>query len=367
MVKAVVGVIGGSGVYDLPGLEITREEQISTPWGAPSDALRFGRINTVDVVFLPRHGRGHVHSPSGINYRANIDALKRIGVTDIISLSAVGSLREDLSPGTFVIVDQFIDRTFAREKSFFGKGLVAHVSMAHPVCSRLGDHLAASAKASALNIVRGGTYLVMEGPQFSSQAESLLYRQWKCDVIGMTNMPFRGPEDFRDVYAKNHFANKRAKGFSDIEITEELRKTSRDNSRTPMQWSSESQAGFTSGHPWIEVNPNYVEINVEAQLVQENSVLNFYKKLADLRRQHRVFIYGYYELLAPESPDVYAYSRSLENEKAWIICNLKKRTAHIEIPDIDPGSDLVLYNSRHVKPFRKITLHPYECRIYLRR
>ena len=148
-----------------------------------------GVLSGQAMAFLPRHARGHTIPPSEVNYRANIDALKRIGVTDIISLSAVGSLREDLAPGTFVIVDQFIDRTFAREKSFFGKGLVAHVSMAHPVCSRLGNHLQASANATSLNIVRGGTYLVMEGPQFSSQAESKLYRQWDCDVIGMTNMP----------------------------------------------------------------------------------------------------------------------------------------------------------------------------------
>jgi 5'-methylthioadenosine phosphorylase len=141
------------------------------------------------MAFLPRHGRGHRIPPSEVNYRANIDALKRLGVTDIISLSAVGSLREDLPPGTFVIVDQFIDRTFAREKSFFGKGLVAHVSMAHPVCSRLGDHLHDSAVSAGVTVVRGGTYLTMEGPQFSSQAESQLYRQWRCDVIGMTNMP----------------------------------------------------------------------------------------------------------------------------------------------------------------------------------
>lgn len=184
-----LGIIGGSGIYDIDGLENSAWVKVSSPFGEPSDEILTGDLSGQAMAFLPRHGRGHTIPPSEVNYRANIDALKRIGVTDIISLSAVGSLREDLSPGTFVIVDQFIDRTFAREKSFFGKGLVAHVSMAHPVCSRLGDHLAASAKASSLNIVRGGTYLVMEGPQFSSQAESLLYRQWKCDVIGMTNMP----------------------------------------------------------------------------------------------------------------------------------------------------------------------------------
>jgi 5'-methylthioadenosine phosphorylase len=184
-----LGIIGGSGIYDIDGLENPAWIKVDSPFGEPSDEILTGVLSGQAMAFLPRHGRGHTIPPSEVNYRANIDALKRIGVTDIISLSAVGSLREDLAPGTFVIVDQFIDRTFAREKSFFGKGLVAHVSMAHPVCSRLGDHLQASADASALKIVRGGTYLVMEGPQFSSQAESKLYRQWACDVIGMTNMP----------------------------------------------------------------------------------------------------------------------------------------------------------------------------------
>lgn len=184
-----LGIIGGSGIYDIDGLENPTWIKVASPFGEPSDEILTGVLSGQAMAFLPRHGRGHTIPPSEVNYRANIDALKRIGVTDIISLSAVGSLREDLAPGTFVIVDQFIDRTFAREKSFFGKGLVAHVSMAHPVCSRLGDHLQASANATSLNIVRGGTYLVMEGPQFSSQAESKLYRQWDCDVIGMTNMP----------------------------------------------------------------------------------------------------------------------------------------------------------------------------------
>ena len=184
-----LGIIGGSGIYDIDGLENPTWIKVESPFGEPSDEILTGVLSGQAMAFLPRHARGHTIPPSEVNYRANIDALKRIGVTDIISLSAVGSLREDLAPGTFVIVDQFIDRTFAREKSFFGKGLVAHVSMAHPVCSRLGDHLQASANATSLNIVRGGTYLVMEGPQFSSQAESKLYRQWDCDVIGMTNMP----------------------------------------------------------------------------------------------------------------------------------------------------------------------------------
>ncbi|MDP2805159.1 MAG: S-methyl-5'-thioadenosine phosphorylase [Gallionellaceae bacterium] len=189
MGQASIGIIGGSGVYDIAGLENKRWEKVESSFGVPSDELLFGELNGVKLAFLPRHGRGHKIPPSEINFRANIDALKRIGVTDVISVSAVGSLREHLSPGTFVIVDQFIDRTFAREKSFFGTGLVAHVSMAHPVCKRLGDHIEAAAKEAGIHALRGGTYLVMEGPQFSSLAESELYRQWGCDVIGMTNMP----------------------------------------------------------------------------------------------------------------------------------------------------------------------------------
>lgn len=193
MTNTVLGVIGGSGVYEFPGLKNERWEHVASPWGEPSDALHFGVLPTdsgdVEMVFLPRHGRGHVHSPSSINYRANIDAMKRAGVTDIISVSAVGSLKEELPPGTFVIVDQFIDRSFAREKSFFGPGLVAHVSMAEPVCSRLGDHIEAACKAHGIPHARGGTYMVMEGPQFSTLAESNLYRSWGCSVIGMTNMP----------------------------------------------------------------------------------------------------------------------------------------------------------------------------------
>lgn len=187
--EPVIGIIGGSGLYDIAGLEEREWRYISTPWGEPSDELLFGRLAGVRCVFLPRHGRGHRLSPSGINYRANIDALKRAGCTDILSLSAVGSLREDLPPGRFVIVDQFIDRTFAREKSFFGNGLVAHVSMAHPVCPRLGAALAAAGREIGLGITEGGTYLVMEGPQFSTRAESELYRSWGASVIGMTNMP----------------------------------------------------------------------------------------------------------------------------------------------------------------------------------
>jgi 5'-methylthioadenosine phosphorylase len=189
MGQASIGIIGGSGVYDIAGLENKRWEKVESPFGEPSDELLFGELNGVKLAFLPRHGRGHKIPPSAINFRANIDALKRVGVSDVISVSAVGSLREHLSPGTFVIVDQFIDRTFAREKSFFGNGLVAHVSMAHPVCQRLGDHIEAAAKEAGIPAMRGGTYLVMEGPQFSTLAESELYRTWGCDVIGMTNMP----------------------------------------------------------------------------------------------------------------------------------------------------------------------------------
>jgi 5'-methylthioadenosine phosphorylase len=189
MGQASIGIIGGSGVYDIAGLENKRWEKVESPFGEASDELLFGELNGVKLAFLPRHGRGHKIPPSEINFRANIDVLKRVGVSDVISVSAVGSLRENLRPGMFVIVDQFIDRTFAREKSFFGKGLVAHVSMAHPVCSRLGDHLEAAARESGIEVARGGTYLVMEGPQFSSFAESELYRGWNCDVIGMTNMP----------------------------------------------------------------------------------------------------------------------------------------------------------------------------------
>lgn len=189
MQKTVLGIIGGSGVYDIDGLTDARWERVSSPWGEPSDELLRGTLDGVEMVFLPRHGRGHVHTPSSINYRANIDALKRVGVTDVISVSACGSLREDLPPGTFVLVDQFIDRTFAREKSFFGPGLVAHVSLAHPVCPKLVDALDASAKELGLACSRGGTYLAMEGPQFSTLAESELYRTWGAAVIGMTNMP----------------------------------------------------------------------------------------------------------------------------------------------------------------------------------
>lgn len=185
----VLGIIGGSGVYDIDGLKNTQWRKIDSPFGPPSDELLFGELDGQKLVFLPRHGRGHRIPPSELNFRANIDAMKRAGVTEIVSVSAVGSLKEELPPGTFVIVDQFIDRTFARAKSFFSTGLVAHVGMGHPVCGRLGDALESAAREIGLNAVRGGTYLVMEGPQFSTLAESKLYRSWGCDVIGMTNMP----------------------------------------------------------------------------------------------------------------------------------------------------------------------------------
>ncbi|MEL6118999.1 MAG: S-methyl-5'-thioadenosine phosphorylase [Pseudomonadota bacterium] len=185
-----IGVIGGSGVYDIDGLEAAEWVSVETPWGKPSDAILKGHLDGVDIAFLPRHGRGHVHSPTSVPYRANIDALKRIGVTDVISVSACGSFREEMAPGHFVVVDQFIDRTIAREKSFFGPGCVAHVSVAHPTCPRLSEACTTAAQAAGVTVHNGGTYLAMEGPQFSTLAESKLYREvWGCDVIGMTNMP----------------------------------------------------------------------------------------------------------------------------------------------------------------------------------
>ena len=188
MTKSVLGIIGGSGVYDLP-LEQAAWKTVESPWGLPSDQLRCGEIDGLPVVFLPRHGRGHIYSPTTINYRANIDVLKRMGVTDIVSLSAVGSLKEELPPGTFVLVDQFIDRTFAREKSFFGTGCVGHVPFSHPISPVLQDSVAASLATENMPFTRGGTYVVMEGPQFSTLAESQLYRSWGASVIGMTNLP----------------------------------------------------------------------------------------------------------------------------------------------------------------------------------
>ena len=188
--QSYLGVIGGSGVYDIEGLEDAEWRAVGTPWGAPSDQILTGRLNDVPMAFLPRHGRGHVHSPSTVPYRANIDALKRLGVTDVISLSACGSFRRKMEPGHFVVVDQFIDRTFAREKSFFGQGFVAHVSVAHPTCARLGKACYEAAKSAGVKTHKKGTYLAMEGPQFSSLAESRMYRKvWGADVIGMTNMP----------------------------------------------------------------------------------------------------------------------------------------------------------------------------------
>jgi 5'-methylthioadenosine phosphorylase len=184
-----LGIIGGSGLYEIDWLSHPKWESIVGPFGKPSDQLLTGEFDGTRLAFLPRHGRGHRIPPSEVNFRANIDALKRAGATDVIAFSAVGSLREDLTPGTFVVVDQFIDRTFARTKSFFGSGMVAHVSMAQPVCARLGDVLEAATREASAPCVRGGTYLVMEGPQFSTRAESELYRQWGCAVIGMTNLP----------------------------------------------------------------------------------------------------------------------------------------------------------------------------------
>jgi 5'-methylthioadenosine phosphorylase len=187
--RPVVGIIGGSGLYDIDGLTNTRWEKVFSPFGAPSDEVLVGELDGLKLCFLPRHGRGHRIPPSELNFRANIDVLKRLGCTEILSLSACGSFKQELAPGTFVIVDQFIDRTFARTKSFFSTGLVAHVGFGDPVCKRLGDALYDGAKGLGIDVVRGGTYLVMEGPQFSTKAESNLYRSWGCDVVGMTNMP----------------------------------------------------------------------------------------------------------------------------------------------------------------------------------
>ncbi len=190
MAETMIAVIGGSGLYQIEGLQGAEWRTVETPWGAPSDAVLVGALGGVPMAFLPRHGRGHVHSPSSIPYRANIDALKRLGVTDVISVSACGSFREEMAPGDFVVVDQFIDRTFAREKSFFGPGCVAHVSVAHPVCGRLATACAEAAEAQGVRVHRGGCYLAMEGPQFSTLAESRMYRaHWGADVVGMTNMP----------------------------------------------------------------------------------------------------------------------------------------------------------------------------------
>jgi len=190
MTQTMIGVIGGSGLYDIDGLEDATWVSVESPWGKPSDQIMTGTLDGVKMAFLPRHGRGHVHSPSTVPYRANIDALKRLGVTDVISLSASGSFREEMAPGDFVVVDQFIDRTFAREKSFFGAGCVGHVSVAHPTCPRLGAAVAQAARTAGITVHEGGTYLAMEGPQFSTLAESRMYREvWGADVIGMTNMP----------------------------------------------------------------------------------------------------------------------------------------------------------------------------------
>ncbi|WP_371171552.1 S-methyl-5'-thioadenosine phosphorylase [Aliiroseovarius sp. 2305UL8-7] len=186
----MIGIIGGSGIYDIEGLEKAGWTAVNSPWGTPSDEVLTGVLDGVKIAFLPRHGRGHVHAPSDVPYRANIDALKRLGVTDVISVSACGSFREEMAPGDFVVVDQFIDRTFARDKSFFGSGCVAHVGFAHPTCPRLSSACAAAARRAGVTVHEGGTYLAMEGPQFSTLAESRMYRdQWGAHVIGMTNVP----------------------------------------------------------------------------------------------------------------------------------------------------------------------------------
>ncbi|MBM1815197.1 S-methyl-5'-thioadenosine phosphorylase [Pseudosulfitobacter pseudonitzschiae] len=190
MTPTRIAVIGGSGIYDIDGLKDAKWVQVATPWGKPSDQILTGTLDGVEMAFLPRHGRGHVHTPTSVPYRANIDALKRIGCTDVISVSACGSFREEMAPGDFVIVDQFIDRTVNREKTFFGTGCVGHVSVAHPTCPRLSDACETAARDAKINVHRGGTYLAMEGPQFSTLAESRMYREsWGADVIGMTNMP----------------------------------------------------------------------------------------------------------------------------------------------------------------------------------
>ena len=189
MSQAVLGLVGGSGLSDLPGLQNPEWRKVESPWGQPSDEILFAEIEGLPIRFLPRHGRGHRISPTDINYRANIDCLKRAGVTDLVSISACGSFKEELPPGHFVLVDQFIDRTFAREKSFFGAGFVAHVSLGEPISPALADEVAKALGLAGINFSRGGTYLAMEGPQFSTRAESMLYKSWGCDVIGMTNMP----------------------------------------------------------------------------------------------------------------------------------------------------------------------------------
>ena len=187
--QTMIGIIGGSGVYQIDGVEGGSWVRVKTPWGAASDEVFVGRVGGVAMAFLPRHGRGHVHAPTSVNYRANIDALKRLGCTDVVALSAVGSLREDYAPGDFVMVDQYIDRTYAREKSFFGTGCVAHVGFAQPTCGRLSAHVADAARATGVTVHTGATYVAMEGPQFSTLAESRLHRQWGADLIGMTGMP----------------------------------------------------------------------------------------------------------------------------------------------------------------------------------
>lgn len=252
MVQSVLGIVGGSGLYALEGIENAEWRRIDSPWGQASDEILFGEIAGLPIRFLPRHGRGHEQSPSSINYRANIDCLKRAGVTDLVSVSACGSLREDLPPGHFVLVDQFIDRTFAREKSFFGPGCVAHVAMGDPIAPALVDEIVKAGEATKIFITRGGTYLAMEGPQFSTRAESNLYRSWGCSVIGMTNMPeaklAREAEisyaslamvtDF-DCWHEDH---------TDVDIAEIIR-VLKDNSARAKTLISQLAASFPKEHP----------------------------------------------------------------------------------------------------------------------
>ncbi len=252
MTQSILGFVGGSGFYDLPGLSSPRWEKIASPWGDPSDDILFADIGGLPIRFLPRHGRGHKNPPSHINYRANIDALKRAGVTDLVSISACGSLNEAYAPGHFVLPDQFIDRTFAREKSFFGPGLVAHVAMGDPVSPGLLDAVAAAARAEQIAHTRGGTYLVMEGPQFSTRAESNLYRSWGCDVIGMTNMPeaklAREAEICYAVIAMVTDYDCWHDDHRDVDITDILR-VMKDNSEKAARLAMTLARAFPREHP----------------------------------------------------------------------------------------------------------------------
>ncbi len=251
MTKSLLGIIGGSGLYDIP-LDNARWETVSSPWGEPSDQLRLGEIEGLPIAFLPRHGRGHVYSPTSINYRANIDALKRVGVTDVISLSAVGSLREDAPPGTFIVVDQFIDRTFAREKSFFGTGCVGHVAFAQPVSPSLTAHAVKTLRTLSMSRRETGTYVVMEGPQFSTRAESLLHKSWGGDVIGMTNMPeaklAREAEMCYATIAMVTDFDAWREGHDAVDVTQVVA-TMKDNGEKAKQFILEFAKTFPHEHP----------------------------------------------------------------------------------------------------------------------